>query len=261
MVSRGKLTQKDIDRVGYLSIFEQSCFSFERMQAPGFCWGMVDAFKKIYPNNPEEVSRAMHDNLEFMNTEPHFASFLQGLVISMEESGQDPELIRGVKNGLFGPLAGLGDSIFWYTLMPLTASICCSLASSGSVLGPILFILIWIVGGLSRVWFTRWGYKLGVGAVKLIGEQSAYLTKAAGILGVTVVGGLIPSYVTFAFADTLVVGTVSIQGIFDSVMPNILPLGFVLFLYWLFKKKNINTIKLIFIVIVASCIFSILGIM
>ena len=145
--------------------------------------------------------------------------------------------------------------------MPLSASICCSLASNGSVLGPILFMLIWVVGGLSRVWFTRWGYKLGVGAVKLIGEQSAYLTKAAGILGVTVVGGLIPSYVTFAFADTLVVGTVSIQGIFDSVMPNILPLGFVLFLYWLFKKKNINTIKLIFIVIVVSCIFSILGIM
>lgn len=261
MVSRGKLTKKDIDKVGYLSVFEQCCFSFERMQAPGFCWAMVDAFEKIYPDNPEEVSRAMHDNLEFMNTEPHFASFLQGLVISMEESGQDPELIRGVKNGLFGPLAGLGDAIFWYTLMPLTASICCSLASNGSVLGPILFIAIWIVGGLSRVWFTRWGYNLGVDAVKFIGEQSAALTKAAGILGVTVVGGLIPSYVSFAFAEDLVVGTVSIQGIFDSIMPNILPFGLVLGLYYLFKKKNINTISLILIVIVLSCIFSILGIM
>lgn len=260
--NRGKLTQKDIDKVGYLSCFEQCCFSFERMQAPGFCWGMADAFNKIYGDDKASISRAMHDNLEFMNTEPHFASFLQGLVISMEEAGQDPELIRGVKNGLFGPLAGLGDAIFWYTAMPVTASICCSLAGQGSALGPILFILFWVVGGLSRVWFTRAGYKLGVNAVQFIGENSAAITKAAGILGVMVVGGLIPSYVSFAFAEDLVaVGDVSIQGIFDSIMPNILPLGFVFALYYLFKKKNVNTLVLILITIVVSVVLSYLGVM
>lgn len=262
MASRGKLTKKDIDKVGLLSVFEQCCFSFERMQAPGFCWAMVDAFKKIYGDDKKEISRAMHENMEFMNTEPHFASFLQGLIISMEEAGQDHELIRGIKNGLFGPLAGLGDAIFWYTLMPLTAAICCSLASQGSVLGPILFILIWIVGGLSRVWFTRAGYRTGVNAVQLIGDNANALTKAAGILGVMVVGGLIPSYVSFAFAEDLVAaGNVSIQGIFDSIMPNILPLGFVFALYWLFKKKNVNTMKLIILVIVLSIVLSFLGIM
>ena len=77
-----------------------------------------------------------------------------------------------------------------------------------------------------------------------------------------VVGGLIPSYVSFAFPETLVVaGSVSIQGIFDSIMPNILPLGFVFLLYWLFKKKNVNTIKLILLVIAISILLSFLGIM
>ena len=81
-------------------------------------------------------------------------------------------------------------------------------------------------------------------------------------LGVMVVGGLIPSYVSFAFPESLVVaGGVSIQGIFDSIMPNILPLGFVFLLYWLFKKKNVNTIKLILLVIAVSILLSFLGIM
>ena len=53
----------------------------------------------------------------------------------------------------------------------------------------------------------------------------------------------------------------SVQGIFDSIMPNILPLGFVFLLYWLFKKKNVNTMKLILLVIALSVALSFLGIM
>lgn len=106
------------------------------------------------------------------------------------------------------------------------------------------------------------GYRAGVNSIKFIGDNAAALSKAAGILGVMVVGGLIPSYVSFAFPETLVAaGNVSIQGIFDSIMPNILPLGFVFLLYWLFKKKNVNTMKLILLVIVFSVALSALGIM
>ena len=42
---------------------------------------------------------------------------------------------------------------------------------------------------------------------------------------------------------------------------NILPLGFVFLLYWLFKKKNVNTMKLILLVIALSVALSFLGIM
>lgn len=262
MASRNKLTIKDIDKMSMLSLFEQACFSFERMQAPGFCMGLLPGFKKIYGDQKEEISAAMHNNMDFINTEPHMATFLQGLVLSLEEAGQDRTLIKNIKTGLFGPLAGLGDAIFWFTLMPISAAICCSLAGQGSILGPVLYIAIWLLGGFSRIWFGRFGYKLGVGAVDMISANAAALTKAAGILGVMVVGGLIPSYVTCRFAEDLeVVGNVSIQGIFDSILPNLLPLGFVFLLYFLFKKKNVNTLMLIVLVIVGSIALSYLGIM
>lgn len=258
-----KITKKDLDKMAIMSLFEQCCFSFERMQAVGFCWGMSDCFRKIFGDNNEEMGKAMSNNLDFINTEPHMAAILQGLVVSMEEAGQDRDLIKSLKTGLFGPLAGLGDAIWWYTAMPIIAAICCSLATQGSVLGPVLYILFWAVTGIfSRIWFVRMGYNTGVNAVKFIGDNAAALTKAAGILGVMVVGGLIPSYVSLAFPESLVVaGNVSIQGIFDSIIPGLLPFGFVMGLYLLFKKKNVNTMKLILLVIVLSIVLSLLGIM
>lgn len=162
-VSRNKLTKQDLNKMSMLSILEQSCFSFERMQAPGFCLGLIPGLKKIYGDQKEEIADAMKNNMDFINTEPHMATFLQGLVLSLEENGQDRALIKNIKTGLFGPLAGLGDAIFWFTLLPISAAICCSLASAGSVLGPILYIAVWMVGALSRLWFGRLGYNMGVG--------------------------------------------------------------------------------------------------
>ena len=131
---------------------------------------------------------------------------------------------------------------------------------SGSVRPPD--VLFWALTAIfSRIWFVRLGYNAGVSSIKFIGDNASYISKAAGILGVMVVGGLIPSYVSFAFPETLVISSVSVQGIFDSIMPNILPLGFVFLLYWLFKKKNINTMKLILLVIALSVVLSFLGIM
>ena len=219
-MASNKITKKDLNEMAVRSMAEQCCFSFERMQAVGFCYGMTKCFRKIHGDNNEEMAAAMANNL------------------------------------------GLGDAIWWYTAMPIIASICCSLATQNNVLGPIFYILFWALTAVfSRIWFVRLGYNAGVNSIKFIGDNAAYISKAAGILGVMVVGGLIPSYVSFAFPETLVISSVSVQGIFDSIMPNILPLGFVFLLYWLFKKKNVNTMKLILLVIALSVALSFLGIM
>lgn len=262
MESRGKLTKSDITKMGLYSIIEQSAFSFERMQAPGFTLSMLPAFKKIYGDSKQDLSEFMTYNMEFMNTEPHMATFLMGLILSMEESGEDRELIQGLRNGLFGPFAGLGDAAFWFTLLPISAAISCSLAQEGSPLGAILYIAIWFVAAISRIWFARFGYTLGVKAVSKISTSTKYLTKAAGILGVTVVGGLIPSYIKIAFSDTLKFGMgegTTVQQVFDNILPNILPLAFVFFIYWLFKKKNANVLLLILGIILLSILMSLLG--
>ena len=122
----------------------------------------------------------------------------------MEEHGEDKKVkLKVYVMVLFGPFAGLGDAIFWFTVLPISAAICCSLAQDGSILGPLLYIGIWIVAAISRIWFGSFGYKLGVKAVSTISEGTKYITKAAGILGVMVVGGLIPSYISLAFSESL----------------------------------------------------------
>ena len=259
---RGKLTKQDITKMSLISALEQSSFSFERMQAPGITLSMLPAAEKIFGDSKEDMAEFMTYNMEFINTEPHMATFLMGLILSMEEHGEDRKLIEGIRNGLFGPFAGLGDAIFWFTVLPISAAICCSLAQDGSILGPILYIAIWFVAAISRIWFGSFGYKLGVKAVSTISENTKYITKAAGILGVMVVGGLIPSYISISFSEALKFGMgegTTVQSVFDGILPNILPLGVVFLVYWLFKKKNANILAVILGIIVFGIVMSFLG--
>ena len=163
---------------------------------------------------------------------------------------------------MFGPLAGLGDAIFWFTLIPISAAIAVSLNKQGSILGPIVYMVIHFFGAISRVPLGHLGYNLGTNAIDLIRDNATAITKAAGVLGVMVVGALIPSYVNFSFPETFVIfDVVPVQGIFDTILPNMLPLGFVLFLHYLIKNKNVNAVQLIFGIIVVSIILSFFGIM
>jgi PTS system galactosamine-specific IID component len=232
------------------------------MQAPGWTMSMLPAFRKLYGDSKQDLSEFMTYNMQFMNTEPHAATFLQGLVLSMEEKHEDRDLIAGVKNGLFGPLAGLGDAIFWFTLLPISAAICTSLAQDGSVLGPLLYIAIWFVGAISRIWFARFGYYVGARALTKLTQQTKYLTKAAGILGVMVVGGLIPAYVSFQFSEELKFGLgdgTTVQSVLDGILPNMLPLGIVFLIFWLLTKKRINIIWIILTIIGFGILMSWLG--
>ena len=103
-MASNKITKKDLNEMAVRSMAEQCCFSFERMQAVGFCYGMTKCFRKIHGDNNEEMAAAMANNLDFINTEPHMAAILQGLIVSMEEAGQDREMIHSLKTGLFGPI-------------------------------------------------------------------------------------------------------------------------------------------------------------
>lgn len=259
---RGKITKQDLNKLGLYSVLEQVSFSFERMQAPGFTMTMLPAFKKIYGDSKEDLAEFMTYNMEFMNTEMHMAAFLQGLIISMEEHGEDRKLIAGIRNSLFGPFAGLGDAIFWFTLLPISAAICCSLAKDGSAFGPLLYMAIWFVAAISRMWFARAGYSLGVRAVDVISTSTKYVTEAAGILGAMVIGGLIPSYISIGFADKLKFGMgegTTVQSVLDNILPNLLPVLTISIIYWLFKKKNINVLTLILGIIVFSILMAFLG--
>ena len=116
-----KLTNHDITMLGIRSSFLQASFNYERMQACGFLWSMLPVLKKIHGDDKESLSLAMTDNLEFINTHPNLVGFLMGLMMSLEEGGADHDTIKGLKLALFGPIAGIGDAIFWFTILPIVA--------------------------------------------------------------------------------------------------------------------------------------------
>ena len=263
--SKKVLTKKDITKLGLMSSFLQASFNYERMQAGGFTVAQLPFLKKIYKNDKKAISDAMSDNLEFINTHPNLVGFLMGLLISLEENNEDRSIIKGLKVALFGPLAGIGDAIFWFTLLPIVAGISASFAMEGSVLGPIIFFTVYLIVFILRIAWTHLGYNLGVKAIDKIKHNSKVIGKAATVLGVTVIGGLIASYVKINVLTNIVVNeskTVSLQtDFFDKIFPNILPLGYTLLMYFLIKNKKISPVVLIFSTFIMSILLSFVGIL
>ena len=263
--SKRILTNSDITQLGIRSSLLQASFNYERMQAGGWLWAQLPVLKKIYKDDPEGLKVAMHDNLEFINTHPNFVGFLMGLLASLEENHEDRGLIKGLKLALFGPIAGIGDAIFWFTLLPILAGISCSFASEGSIVGPIIFFSVYVGVWLLRIVWTKMGYVLGTKALDILKENSDLISNSATILGITVIGALIANYVNISLAPVISVAggiEVSIQEAFlDTIFPKFLPMLYTLFMFYLLKKKQVSPVVLIVGTIVLAIVCSFIGLL
>ena len=259
------LTDKDIKSLAIRSTLLQASFNYERMQSGGWTYAMLPFLDKIFKNDREKLSQAMTDNLDFMNTHPVLVGFLMGLLISLYEQGEKFETINAIKVGLFGPIAGIGDSIFWFTILPIVAGITASLAMDGKVVGPIIFFIIYIIIFLLRFPLTKFGYNLGIKALDITSEQSARIARSATIMGVTVIGGLIANYVNIEIISEISTdagNVVNIQSdLLDTIFPNLLPIAYTFLMYYLIKKKHLSPTLLITVTFVLAILLSALGIL
>lgn len=139
---RKTLSKKDVVKSFWRwTFFSHANYNYERLAGTGFCHAMAPIIEKLYKDNPEEYKAAVQRHIEFYNTEPHFGGVINGMVIAMEEERANgapisDEAINGIKTGLMGPFAGIGDTLWQGTLTPILLSIGISLASSGSLAGP-----------------------------------------------------------------------------------------------------------------------------
>lgn len=259
-----KVSKKDITALGYRSLLNQAIFNYERMQNIGFTATMAPALKKIYKDDKKQLAEVTKDNLEFINTHNVLVPYLEGLMISLYEGGENPEVVKKIKISLFGPLAGIGDAIFWFTLMPIMSGICASLASQGNVFGPILYFLVFLAAFIIRFPLAHMGYTTGTKALDKLQANTERVSHAASILGITILGGLIASYVSITLLPTIDIGSgniVSLQTDFvDKIIPNLLPFSFT-FLIYFFLKKKVNPTILILGTLVVSVLLSLVGIL
>lgn len=260
-----KLSKKDITDLGFRCTLLQCMFNYERMQSGGWLISQLPQLQKIYGDDKEGLKAAMEDNLNFINTSPPLVGMLMGMLLSLEEVGTPRETIKGLRVALFGPLAGIGDSLFWFTLLPIVAGVSASFAQQGNILGPIIFFLVYLGMFLIKVPFTHIGYNMGTNAIESLSRNADRIAHAATILGVTVVGALISTYVNIELLPELVIGegnVVNLQAdLIDTIFPKILPLAYTLLMYYLLKHKEVSSTILILITFLGAIALSFLGIL
>ncbi|EHJ01699.1 PTS system, mannose/fructose/sorbose family, IID subunit [Clostridium sp. DL-VIII] len=209
MAKELKLTKRDRISVWFRSFFLQGSWNYERMQNGGWAFTMIPAIKKLYKTK-EERAAALERHLEFFNTHPYVASPIIGVTLALEEERAngapiDDVTIQGVKIGMMGPLAGIGDPVFWFTVKPILGALAASLAMSGNVLGPILYFIAWNIIRMGFMWYTQeFGYKAGSRITDdLSGGVLQDITKGASILGMFILGSLVNRWVSVKFAPVV----------------------------------------------------------
>lgn len=254
------LKKNDIHAVFIRSNIFQGSWNFERMQALGFCFSMIPVIRRLYPRNSKDQKEAIKRHLEFFNTHPYFSAPILGVTMAMEEQKAngvttiDNASINGLKVGLMGPFAGVGDPIFWGTARPVFAALGAGIAISGNLLGPCLFFILFNTTRLAtRYYGITYGYKKGISIVSdMEGGLLQKLTEGSSILGLFVMGALVNKWthvnipcvlskITDNDGNTVIT---TAQNILDQLMPGFVPLLLTFFCMWLLNNK-INALWII----------------
>lgn len=269
-----KLTKGDLRSMYMRSTFLLGSFNFERMQSMGFCVTMMPAIKRLY-SKKEDQAAALKRHLEFFNTQPWIGSAIMGVTAAMEEERAngapiDDGAINGVKVGLMGPLAGVGDPIYWGTARIILAALGASLAVTGNIMGPLIFFIgINIIRILTRWYSMKYGYEKGTEIVQdMEGGQLQKLTTGASVLGLFVMGGLVARWASLNIpleiarytnqAGEEVVTTV--QSVLNDLLPGLVPL-LLTFLCMTLLKKKVSAIAIIFVMFAVGIAGRYLGVL
>lgn len=265
MMENKTITKKDLNSMFLRSNLLLGSFNFERVQNMGFCFVMIPAIKRLYAPGKER-NEALQRHLEWFNTQPWLTAPIFGVVTAMEEEkankGDLPgSSIAAMKIGLMGPLAGVGDPIFWGTARPVLAALGASLAMAGSISGPLLFfVAINAIRIVTKYFGLTLGYEKGNEIIKeMAGDRIKKLTEGASVVGLFVMGALvnkwtsinIPIIATKITNDNGEVVTQTVQDILDSIMPGMLALILTLFVSWLLKK-NVNALLIIIVIFIVG---------
>jgi PTS system mannose-specific IID component len=263
--------KKLLKKVYHRSLTQSAEMNFIKMQGVGYGFSSIPMLRKFYKNDEDEYYNALARSSGYFNCYPGFIPFILGVTLSMEkENSIEPienmdETVNGIKVGLMGPLAGLGDSFFMGTLRVIVTGIALSMASKGNVLGPILFFLLFHIPFFAvRYYGTFVGYSLGANYIKSATESGLIkaITKGATLLGLVMVGAM--TYLNVAFTMTFKTKFAGqefvLQDILDKILKGMLPLILVLVCTYLLKKgKSPN--RVMFMIFILSAVLAVLGIM
>lgn len=260
------LTQKDLNKAmfrWYMSA--EMPLNFENMQGIAFCGSISHILKKLYTKK-EDLSGALKRHLLLYNCNVTAGGLILGTTIAMEEQrAKDPSkmpdmAIAGLKTGLMGPVAALGDSFDWGIIGTLMKIAAATLAAAGNPLALVVLLLFvgYCIGEL--ILTTNMTYKKGRESIKTIMGSGLMqdVISGANVLAMFMMGAMTASMVTLK--TVLKISTVVVQDKLDSIFPNVFPLIVLFLIYWLIRKKKVGTGKIVIGIIAVSILLSFVGI-
>lgn len=264
-----KLTNKDI-RQAYTRwwMAHETMRTYERGIGPAFFYGMYPLLKKIYGDNKEQLSEAVKRSLNFFNGQFSWCGTILGVTASLEEerkkeldanNGEEDDskdntvtgnMVETTKVALFGPLAGIGDSITNGTIHYIFIALFLPLAMSGNWLGAVLPGIIFVIYSyVEGQLFTNLGYRLGRNAATelLSGGAMKDWIDGLSLLGMFMTGVIGASFVSLESQLSLELQgqAWALQDILDGILPGILPLAVIMGVYFYFEKKGLKPLNAI----------------
>ena len=260
------LTQKDLNKAMFRCYMSAEMpLNFENMQGIAFCGSISHILKKLYTKK-EDLSEALKRHLLLYNCNVTAGGLILGTTIAMEEQrAKDPSkmpdmAITGLKTGLMGPVAALGDSFDWGIIGTLMKIAAATLAAAGNPLALVVLLLFvgYCIGEL--ILTTNMTYKKGRESIKTIMGSGLMqdVISGANVLAMFMMGAMTASMVTLK--TVLKISTVVVQHKLDSIFPNVFPLIVLFLIYWLIRKKKVGTGKIVIGIIAVSILLSFVGI-
>lgn len=269
--TKRSLTKKEVVKAFWRwTFFSHANYNYERLEATGLVFAMKPVIKKLYGDRPDEYKACIQRHMQFFNTEPHIGGVIPGIVLAMEEERANgapitDEAINGVKTGLMGPFAGIGDTLWQGTLTPILLAFGISLGSQGNLLGPVIYTLL-MFGIMFPVAYICWmkGYSLGKEGIEKIlgGNQLQMLITGASAMGAIVLGALSAQFVTVKCPAIIKLGALKMnvqETVFDQLFQGILPLAVTLFTLYLLKNKKMKATTVMLILVVIGVVLGAVG--
>ena len=238
--------------------------------ASGFIFSVLPALRRYYAGSREKFTDALVRHSTWYNITQNVGTFAMGLVAAMEKENSrkpdfDTQSIAALKTSLMGPMSGIGDAIFWGVVRVVAAGIAIGMATTGSLLAPVVFLVLYNAPSIvCRYYMTYLGYSMGSSFIEKIYNSGGMkiLTKAASTVGLMMVGGMTASNVRFATKLSITIpggDPILIQSYLDQLFVGIVPLALTLAcLYLLNKKVNVNVVMVG--VLCLAMVFALLGI-
>lgn len=265
---------KKISQFFWRSWAIQDSWNYERQMNMGFLYGIVPTLDRCYPDESDPVQlerkkEAYRRHMAFYNCTPQTSAFVLGLASSMEEElaetpdAFDPATINAIKTSLMGPLSGIGDSFFQGTIRVIAFGLGVSLAQQGSIMGPVLAMIISIIPSVLVTWFgAKLGYQGGREYLEKMqsGDLMDRVMYICGVVGLMAIGGMVATLIGATTPLTFSGGSVVIQSILDTILPQMIPLALTGAMYVLIKR-NVGSGLLLALSIFGGIALSALGIL